>query len=96
MQGVPETGDSLVRLLLNVTGVQTALACFILRTLPKVQETAGSQNADSMPQLILGSLRWYLPQHSTMQLDPPWWLYCNVVEPVTCRVPVFCMQLVLH
>lgn len=92
MQGVPETGDSLIRLLLNITGIQTALACYLLQQLPEAQEAAGSQGADSMPQLILGSLRWYLPLHSTTQLNPPWWLHCSLLEPVMCSVPGFFMQ----
>ena len=60
LQGVPMTGDSLIRLLLNLTGIQTALACALVQKLPEAMEAQGSQEAGSMPRRILGSLRWYL------------------------------------
>lgn len=53
------TGDSLIRLLLNITGIQTALACALVQKLPEAMEGQGSQEADSLPGRILGSLRWY-------------------------------------
>ncbi|KAL3132723.1 hypothetical protein ABBQ32_009229 [Trebouxia sp. C0010 RCD-2024] len=57
-QGVPVTGDSLIRLLLNIPGIQTALAWTLLHKLPDAMEAQGSQEADNLPGLILGSLRW--------------------------------------
>lgn len=61
------TGDSLIRLLLNITGIQTALACALVRKLPEATEAHSSQEADSMPTRILGSLRWCLAK----ALQPP-------------------------
>lgn len=63
-QGVPVTGDSLIRLLLNIPGIQTALACALLHKLPDAMEAQGGQEADSLPGLILGSLRWCLAEPS--------------------------------
>ena len=56
---MPMTGDSLVRLLLNIADIQTALACALVHKLPAAMEAQCSQEADSMPGRILGSLRWY-------------------------------------
>ena len=56
------TVDSLIRLLLNITGIQTALACALVQQLAAAMEAQGSQEADSMPGCILGSLRWYLAE----------------------------------
>ena len=47
-----------MRLLLNVTSMQTGLACMLVKHLPDTQEVQTSEDAESMPQLILGSLRW--------------------------------------
>ena len=59
-QGVSVTGDSLIRLLLNIPGIQTELACALLHKLPDAMEAQGSQEAEGLPGLILGSLRWCL------------------------------------
>lgn len=65
-----------MRLLLNVTPIQTALACTILQKLPGAQEEVqGSQETDSMPRLILGSLRWWALLPGTKHC-----LYCAVKE----------------
>lgn len=58
MQGVPETGDSLIRLLLNITAIQTPLASLLLKQLPSYQEAVHVDSTDALPKLVLGSLRW--------------------------------------
>lgn len=64
VQGVPETGDSLMRLLLNIPEIQTDLASCLLEQLPllsKSTEGGGGDDPSPLPQLVLGSLRWYAP-----------------------------------
>jgi len=57
-QDVPETGDSLIRLLLNISAIQTPLASFLLKQLPNLQSAMEVDSTDALPQLVLGSLRW--------------------------------------
>jgi len=57
-QDVPETGDSLIRLLLNISAIQTPLAFFLLKQLPTLQNAMEVDSTDALPQLVLGSLRW--------------------------------------
>lgn len=58
LQGLPETGDSLTRLLLNIPGLQTELACHLLERLPSWTQASDDDTSKSLPQLVLGSLRW--------------------------------------
>ena len=58
VQDVPETGDSLIRLLLNISAIQTPLASFLLKQLPDLQHAMEVDSTDALPQLVLGSLRW--------------------------------------
>lgn len=57
-QDVSETGDSLIRLLLNISAIQTPLAAFLLKQLPILQNAMEVDSTDALPQLVLGSLRW--------------------------------------
>ncbi|KAA6418674.1 MAG: hypothetical protein FRX49_11327 [Trebouxia sp. A1-2] len=57
-EDVPETGDSLIRLLLNISAIQTPLASFLLKQLPDLQHAMEVDSTDALPQLVLGSLRW--------------------------------------
>ncbi len=70
VQDVPETGDSLIRLLLNISAIQEPLASFLLKQLPNLQNAMEVDSTDALPQLVLGSLRWcdalepyHPPQH---------------------------------
>jgi len=66
-QDVPETGDSLIRLLLNISAIQTPLASFLLKQLPNLQNAMEVDSTDALPQLVLGSLRWY---DADLSLEP--------------------------
>lgn len=60
-QGLPETSDSLVRLLLNLPKLQTALSCFLLERLSSWRQATDNEEdpSKSLAFLVLGSLRWY-------------------------------------
>ena len=83
-----------MRLLLNITGIQTTLACALLQKLPEAvevqgsagqhragMEVQGSQDTDSMPGLILGSLRWYLAGPFISCIA--WLMSCS--QPTACH-----------
>ncbi len=69
-QDVPETGDSLIRLLLNISAIQTPLASFLLKQLPNLQSAMEVDSTDALPQLVLGSLRWCDADLSLEHHDP--------------------------
>lgn len=54
--GLPLTGDSFVRLLLNVAPIQTDLASSLLERLPEFIDEA--DDAKDVPTLLLGQFRW--------------------------------------
>ena len=74
-QDVPETGDSLIRLLLNISAIQTPLASFLLKQLPNLLSAMEVDSTDAtachrLPQLVLGSLRWCDADLSLEHHDP--------------------------
>lgn len=51
------TGDSFIRVLLNVAPVQKDLAKLLLEKLPEFVD-GGDEDENIVPQLILGQFRW--------------------------------------
>lgn len=90
MQGVPETGDSLIRLLLNITAIQTPLASFLLKQLPSYQEAERVDSTDALPKLVLGSLRWCVTQSMSMRTSPPY-AVALASRQINCWPAVLCM-----
>lgn len=55
------TGESLIRMLLNMTSLQQQLATMLLHKLPEYSQAECDDdevNTSSVPSLILGQLRW--------------------------------------
>ncbi len=67
MQNAPITGDSFVRVLLNVAPLQNEVAKLLLERLPEFCDST-SEEDKVVPQLILGQFRWWVPGLSSKRL----------------------------
>jgi hypothetical protein len=71
-QDAPITGDSFLRVLLNVTPLQKAVAALLLERLPEFcGDGAQEDTGGGVAQLILGQFRW-LDQVGQCRAASPW------------------------